>query len=132
MTDKTIQPCLFCGGEGHVEPTGFDITQEPYGFQVRCLDDSCNYRSCEKETELKAIAAHNRVSLAVQAAEERGEPLTPDNAVDGIMVIRHLQEGEYRLKHTDEFDDFEWLHEVRPGESYAIENDDMKEWTIAP
>ncbi len=58
-----ILPCPFCGdecacGDGYVE----------------CLNDNCLYSSGNRKMgDVVAIAAHNRVALAVMEAEKKGD-----------------------------------------------------------
>ena len=62
MTDKTIQPCPFCGSQCD------ELRWDPDDARIFCRQ--CNYNSRAFGTMQQAIAAHNRVSLAVQAAEK--------------------------------------------------------------
>ena len=68
--DKKTDPCPFCGKEVVV---GFseNIHKEKYR-QVWCSDgERCGYECVMKKTEEEAIAAHNRVCRAVEAAEKQ-------------------------------------------------------------
>lgn len=68
--EEKPEPCPFCGKEVVV---GFseNIHKEKYR-QVWCSDgERCGYECVMKKTEEEAIAAHNRVYRAVEAAEKK-------------------------------------------------------------
>lgn len=72
MSDQPIEPCPFCGGECNSE---MDIDgPDPFAWIVCCCPcescKGCGYVSGANAKVTAAIAAHNRVSLAVRAAPD--------------------------------------------------------------
>ena len=60
--EKNPEPCPFCGGMTEL------ITDEQGYYGVSCIH--CDYTSERYRQSIYAIAAHNRVARAVEAAKE--------------------------------------------------------------
>ena len=66
--EEKLEPCPFCGGKTHIN-LGHMKTGVVH-YWVDCVSPECMYRSAHYTDKDAAIAAHNRVALAVMAAKK--------------------------------------------------------------
>lgn len=81
MSDNNPMPCPWCGEIGIVAAS--DTWYTPTDTFVRCRTEGCEAWGPSRETEEAAIAAWNRVALAVQLADAVDEYAILDSDASG-------------------------------------------------